>query len=146
LVQLLGLECGLPTAVAGVLVNRGLRTADEAQRFLQPDLLNLHDGLRMRDLGRAAERILAAIARGERIFIQGDYDVDGITSTFLLYSVLERLGASPEYRIPDRITEGYGLSLAAVEDARQRGCTLIITVDCGITAVEPVAHANATSV
>ncbi len=132
---------GAPLPVTHALVNRGLDTYDKARSFLEPALEDLHDPREMLDLDRAASRILAAVAAGERIFIQGDYDVDGITSTFLLHSVLEELGARLEYRIPHRIRDGYGLTIEAIEEARRRGCTLVVTVDCGITAHEAVALA-----
>ena len=132
----------VPLPVAHVMVNRGIADEASARRYLEPSIDQLHEPARMRGLEAAAERILHAIARGERIFIQGDYDVDGITSTFLLDSVLRELGAAPEVRIPHRVRDGYGLSMAAVDDAAKRGCTLIVTVDCGITAVEAVAHAR----
>ena len=133
---------GAPMPVAHALVNRGLDMLEKAVRFLEPALEDLHDPHEMLGLEEAATRILAAVAAGERIFIQGDYDVDGITSTFLLYSVLEELGARLEYRIPHRIRDGYGLSLEAIEEARRRNCTLVVTVDCGITAHEAVALAR----
>ena len=112
---------GAPLPVAHALVNRGIDDAHKADAFLSPALENLHDPAEMMDLERAAERILAGIAKGERIFIQGDYDVDGITSTFLLYSVLLELGARAEFRIPHRIKDGYGLTIEAIEEARRRG-------------------------
>ncbi len=133
---------GAPLPVAHALVNRGLDTHEKARRFLEPALEDLHDPREMHDLERAAARILAAVAAGERIFIQGDYDVDGITSTFLLHSVLEQLGARLEYRIPHRIRDGYGLTLEAIDEAKRRGCTLVVTVDCGITAHAAVARAR----
>lgn len=134
---------GVPMPVAHVMVNRGIGDEASARHFLEPSLDQLHEPSQMLDLEPAAQRILEAIDRGERIFIQGDYDVDGITSTFLLDSVLRELGAQPEVRIPHRVRDGYGLSVGAVDDAHRRGCTLIVTVDCGITAVEAVAHARA---
>lgn len=133
---------GVPLPVAHAMVNRGIDTEYKAQCYLEPSIENLHDPAMMLDLEKAAERILSGVARGERIFIQGDYDVDGITSTFLLYSALLELGAAAEYRIPDRIKDGYGLTTEAIDEARRRGCTLVVTVDCGITAVEAVAHAS----
>jgi len=133
---------GVPLPVAHVLVNRGVGDEAAARRFLEPTLDQLHDPTLMLDLDRAAQRIRHAVDHGERIFIQGDYDVDGITSTFLLDSVLRDLGATPEVRIPHRVRDGYGLSIGAIDDAARRGCTLVITVDCGITAVESVAHAR----
>ena len=133
---------GAPMAVAHTLVNRGIDTENKARSYLEPSIEDLHDPAEMLDLDRAAERILFGIARKERIFIQGDYDVDGITSTFLLYSALVELGAAAEYHIPDRIKDGYGLTVEAINEARRRNCTLVVTVDCGITAVEAVAHAT----
>jgi len=132
-----------PLPAAHVLVNRGLDDAPKALRFLEPALENLHDPLEMLDLDRAAERILAAVERGERILVQGDYDVDGITSTFLLHSTLLELGARSSCRIPDRVRDGYGLTNEAIDEARRRGCTLVVTVDCGITAAGPVEYARA---
>ncbi len=133
---------GAPLALGHALVNRGLGREDAARRFLDPSLDDLHDPAEMRDLELAAERVLGAIQREERIFVHGDYDVDGITSTFLLYSALEELSARVEYRIPHRIRDGYGLTVEAIDEAKRRGCTLVVTVDCGITAVEAVAHAR----
>ncbi len=129
-----------PLPMAHVLVNRGLDNEEKARRFLEPALENLHDPRHMLGLEAGATRILAAVGKGEGIFIHGDYDVDGITSTFLLYSVLQELGARVEYRIPNRATDGYGLSKDAMNEAHRRGCTLVVTVDCGITANEAVAH------
>lgn len=134
---------GAPLALGHALVNRGIRREADARRFLDPVLEDLHEPGRMRDLEAAAGRILAAVDRGERIFVHGDYDVDGITSTFLLYSALEELSARVEYRIPHRIRDGYGLTTQAIDEAHRRGCTLVVTVDCGITAVEAIAHATA---
>lgn len=131
-----------PLPAAHALVNRGLVDEAAARRYLEPALENLHDPLDMLDLDRAAVRILDAVSRGERILVQGDYDVDGITSTFLLHGVLAELGAKPECRIPDRIRDGYGLTSDAIDEAKRLGCSLVVTVDCGITAVEPVAYAR----
>ena len=91
---------GAPLALGHALVNRGIVREQDARRFLDPVLEDLHEPARMLDLEPAAERILTAIDRGERIFVHGDYDVDGITSTFLLYSALLELSARVEYRIP----------------------------------------------
>jgi single-stranded-DNA-specific exonuclease len=132
-----------PPALGEALVNRGVATLEAARRFLDPSLDDLHDPSRLLDLDAATARIMRAIERGERILVHGDYDVDGITSTFLLYAVLMDLGAKAEYRIPHRTRDGYGLSLEAIEEAHRRQCTLVVTVDCGITAVEAVARAKA---
>jgi single-stranded-DNA-specific exonuclease len=128
--------------VGHALVHRGVADLESARRFLDPALEDLHDPSRLIDLDKAVERIRIAIETGESILIHGDYDVDGITSTFLLYSVLRDLGAKVESRIPHRTRDGYGLSIGAIDEAHRRKCTLIVTVDCGITAVEPVALAR----
>lgn len=129
-----------PVAAAHVLVNRGVTDEAAARRYLSPDLDDLHDPMLLLDLDRAVERIQRALAERETIFIHGDYDVDGITATFLLTSVLQELGGQVEVRIPHRTRDGYGLSVEAVEDAHQRRCGLVVTVDCGVTAVEAVAR------
>ncbi len=136
-------ELGAPVAAAHALLHRGVDSAATARRYFDPALEDLHDPSELLDLDRAVERIRAALANHERILVHGDYDVDGITSTYLLYSVLADLGGAVEFRIPHRTRDGYGLSNDAIDDARNRGCTLVVTVDCGITAVEPVARARA---
>jgi single-stranded-DNA-specific exonuclease len=141
--QLLALELGAPVAIGHTLVNRGLADAAAALHFLSPTLDDLHDPFQLLGLDGAVQRIGRAIAGGETILVQGDYDVDGITSTYLLYSALGELGAAVRWRIPHRTRDGYGLSVVGVEEAQRLGCTLIVTVDCGITAVEPVARARA---
>jgi single-stranded-DNA-specific exonuclease len=133
-------DLGAPVAVAHALVNRGVLDADAARNFLDPGIEDLHDPFLLRDLDVAVARIQQALSDGERIFVHGDYDVDGITSTFLLSSVLRRLGTRVEVRIPHRTRDGYGLSVEAMNDAHRRGCSLVITVDCGVTAVEAVAR------
>lgn len=136
-------ELSAPLPAAHALVNRGVESPDAARRYLDPVIEDLHDPFLLRDLDVAARRIHEALAGGERIFVHGDYDVDGITSTFVLYSVLRELGGRVEVRIPHRTRDGYGLSLDAVEDAQRRGCGLVVTVDCGVTAVEAVERARA---
>jgi len=138
-----GDQLNAPWPLAQALLNRGVRTAAEAGRFLTPSLDDLHDPAGLLDIEEAATRIMSAIKNGERILVHGDYDVDGITSTYLLYTVLRDLGGLVEFRIPHRTRDGYGLSVAAIDDAKLRGCSLIVTVDCGITALEPVRDAAA---
>lgn len=124
----------VPRIIAQVLINRGVLTFDEARRFLKPRLDDLHDPFVMQDMDAAIHRITAALNRGERVMIFGDYDVDGTTATALLYLVLRSRSDGVSYYIPDRLQEGYGLSERGVDEAEQRGVTLIIAVDCGITA------------
>lgn len=134
----LGREIGVSPVVAQVLINRGICDADAAQRFLQAGTDVIGDPWLMKDMDRAVERVKSAIAGQEKIVVYGDYDVDGITATALMYRVLSRLGAMVEYYIPERQTEGYGLNDAALEALYQAGAKLIITVDCGISAVAEV--------
>jgi len=140
---LLARELGAPAAIGHALVNRGLDDVGSAMRFLSPALDDLHDPFLLLGLDQAVARIRHALDAGEQIMIQGDYDVDGITSTYVLHTTLVGLGGRVRWRIPHRTRDGYGLSVAAVEEAHGQGCTLIITVDCGITAVESVARARA---
>ena len=139
---LLARELGAPPAFGHTLVNRGLLDAAAALGFLSPSLDELHDPFRLLGMEAAVERIRRALEARESILVQGDYDADGITSTYLLVTVLSELGAAVRWRIPHRTRDGYGLSVAAVEEAHGQGCTLIVTVDCGITASEPVARAR----
>jgi len=139
---LLARELGAPPAIGHTLVNRGFAEPDAARQFLSPVLDDLHDPHLLLGLDAALERIRRAIADGEPILVQGDYDVDGITSTYLLHTTLGELGGTVHWRIPHRTRDGYGLTRAAVDEARKLGCRLIVTVDCGITAVEPVAYAR----
>lgn len=133
---------GVPQALARILVARNLTTFDECKAFFRPDLSNLHDPFLFPQMQRSVERILQACKKNELIYIYGDYDVDGITATVLLVRVLTRLGASVNYYIPHRLTEGYGISQKGMEYIANQGAAVIISVDCGITAVDEVAWAT----
>ena len=122
--------------IAQILLNRGLREPDECQGFLRPTLKCLHDPALMPGLSKAADRVARAVRDGERIVIYGDYDVDGITATAILWHAIRILGGRAEFYIPHRIEEGYGLNSEAVTQLCNDGANLIITVDCGVTAVE----------
>lgn len=132
----------LHPVVARVLVARGLGTAAEAERFLSFRLTDLPDPFRMKGMERAVERIVRALDRGEKITVYGDYDVDGVTSTSLLVSFLRALGGEVDFYVPHRLAEGYGLNPRAVDTLAQRGTRLIVTVDCGVTAVDEVDRAT----
>ncbi len=134
---------GAPAVVGQVLLNRDITGVDQARRFLDPAWEHLHDPFALRGMDRAVARMRAAIAAGEPILVHGDYDVDGVTSTFLLVSALRALGARADHRIPHRTRDGYGLSRVAVEEAARQGLKLIVTVDCGTTAHEATARARA---
>ncbi len=133
----------LPPPVAELLVRRGHDTVERAREFLDPSLDQLHDPMLMSDMDVAVRRIEAAILAGDSIFVHGDYDVDGITATALLVRYLRWRGARVEYYIPHRIEEGYGVSLEGVAALSMRGARLLITCDCGVTAVEEVRAARA---
>jgi single-stranded-DNA-specific exonuclease len=132
----------LPPLVARLLCQRGLGDPEVASRFLDPRLEHLHDPMRLADMRPAVERILAAMARRERIAIHGDYDVDGITSTVILRRALELLGADVVHFIPERLTDGYGLQPAAIERLHAQGVALVISVDCGIRGAEAAVRAR----
>jgi len=126
--------------IASLLWQRGYRNADQVRAFLDPRLQSLGDPFRLTDLRRAAERILQAIAAGEKMVIFGDYDVDGITSSALMWRILRRLGGDAETFLPLRMEEGYGLSQDGVERCvEQHKPAVLIAVDCGTTAVKQVA-------
>ena len=140
--QQLASQVGLTGIAAQLLINRGVSDPTDARAFLHPTLNALHDPSLIPDLDAAAERVRLAARQNERIVIYGDYDVDGITSTAILMRCIARLGATPRYYIPDRIEEGYGLNAASIRQLAEEGTQLLITVDCGITAVDEVALAR----
>ena len=127
-------ELGIPLAAAAILVGRGLVTYDQCKGFFRSAVDNLHDPFLFADMEKSAARIKLAIDKGEKIIVYGDYDVDGVTSTVLLLQVIRRLGGSCDYYLPNRLTEGYGMSETGVRHAAGAGAALVITVDCGITA------------
>src|SRR5690242_2505592 len=132
---------GISELTAGVLVRRGYTDAAAAQAFLAGDQAP-HDPFLLGDMELACERIRAAAAAGRRICIHGDYDVDGIAATALAVLLLRELGADVEWHLPSRFDEGYGVSSATLARLADDGCGLVLTVDCGITAVEEVAEAK----
>jgi single-stranded-DNA-specific exonuclease len=141
-VAALSAALGIGTPAAKVLVHRGFRDPAAAQRFLHPAYEELHDPLAMRDMAVAIERIARAIARGERILIYGDYDVDGTTSVVLLTKAFELAGGTPAYHVPHRLKDGYGMRSEVVEAAAEQGVKLIVSVDTGIRAAEVVRRAG----
>jgi single-stranded-DNA-specific exonuclease len=131
---------GCHLAVATALMNRGISSPDEAAAFLKPSLAHIRSPFLMKDVDRAVERILLAVRRSEKVLIFGDYDMDGITATAILFEFLAYLDADVHYHIPNRLTEGYGLSRDYVEKcAVPDGIGLIITVDCGISSFDAVS-------
>jgi single-stranded-DNA-specific exonuclease len=139
---ILSRELRVHQLTARLLINRGLTDPADADAFLNPSLSQLHDPFLLPDMEKAALRIKEAIATGERIFVHGDYDVDGVTSTALYVRTLLALKANLVYRVPHRARDGYDLKAGAVQWAHEQGATLVITSDCGIQARDAVAHAN----
>ncbi|MGZ4133747.1 MAG: single-stranded-DNA-specific exonuclease RecJ [Tumebacillaceae bacterium] len=133
---------GVAPILARLLWRRGIQTVEEAQRFLYPGWNGFYDPFLMKDMDKTVARIRSAIDNQERVMIYGDYDADGATSTSLLFLALRELGADVEYYIPDRFSEGYGLNNQAIEEAKEQGYQLVITVDNGISAVEQVQLAR----
>ena len=133
---------GIDSAVANILVQRNIKTYEQARVFFRPKLSDLHDPFLMKDMGLATERILTALRKNENILIYGDYDVDGTTSVALVYSFLKLQYSNLAFYIPDRYSEGYGVSKKAIDFAADNNISLIIALDCGIKAVEKVSYAK----
>jgi single-stranded-DNA-specific exonuclease len=127
-------KASISPILAQILVNRGIKDADSIKDFLYPSLDNLHDPFLLPDMDKAVERLKLAVKRDETVFIHGDYDADGITSTALLVSALNKFNLKTFYHIPNRITEGYGISSIGINKAKACGANLIITADCGISS------------
>ena len=132
------LDVSMP--IAKLLVNRGVKSFEDAKLFFRPDLEKLHDPFLMKGMNEAVARIQLALDQNENILIYGDYDVDGTTSVALMFQYLRNFTDKLHYYIPDRYDEGYGLSEKGVDFAIDNGFSLIITLDCGIKAVEKVLH------
>ena len=142
----LSAEASISPAFAQILVNRGINNADSIKNFLYPSIKDMHDPFLMPDMGKAVKRLKDAVERRETVFVHGDYDADGITSTALLVSVFSKLGLKTCYHIPNRITEGYGISSTGIQKARDCGAGLIVTADCGISSEESVLSARAAGI
>ena len=135
------IEPNIDRDILNLLYNRNIKDSEEIHNFLNTSLDNIHSPLLLKDVDRAVERVLKAKENGEDIWIYGDYDVDGITSTSLCYLALSELGISPKYYIPLR-DEGYGLNKEAMDYIKAQGGKVIITVDCGISAHPEIEYAN----
>jgi single-stranded-DNA-specific exonuclease len=133
---------GVDPAVARLLMLRGVTDAESAGRFLRPSLDHLHDPMRLAGMGAAVERLLKALAGGERIAVHGDYDVDGITATVIVRRTLELLGGDVVHFVPDRIRDGYGLNVPAIERLHAEGAGVVVSVDCGIRGAEAARRAR----
>jgi len=136
-------QFSLSYVMSAVLLNRGIETEEQLKEYIGKTLDGVHNPMLLPDMEKAAGRIVKAIEDKEKIVVYGDYDVDGVTSTALLYGFLRDNGADAEYYIPDRITEGYGLNIKAINKISKKGTGLLLTVDCGITSIGEVELAKA---
>mgnify|MGYP002801208022 FL=1 len=141
IVEQLSQELGINPVIARLLAERGITTPEEAHSFIQPSMQAVHDPHQLHDMDKALERIQEAVAAGEQITVYGDYDADGITSTALMYEVLQDVGANVNYYVPNRFRDGYGPNAEAYQKIIDQGTKLIITVDNGVSGkavIDPV--------
>ncbi|MBT8477697.1 MAG: DHH family phosphoesterase, partial [Gemmatimonadetes bacterium] len=137
---------GLPDEVCRVLLRRGIESPEEARAFLRPHLSSVHSPYELPDMEVGVERVKRALAAGEKILVHGDYDADGMSAAALLTLGLRELGGRVEPFVPHRTRDGYDLSDAGIRKASDSGASLIVTADCGVTAVEAVATAASNGV
>ena len=135
LVKKLSDELSIAPSLATVLVNRGIDDFEKARRYFRPTEAQFHDPFLMDGMYQAVDRILSARTKNEKVFVYGDYDVDGTNGAGMLYLFFKELGCDVTYYIPDRIKEGYGVSRAGIDQAKKLGINLMVAIDCGITAV-----------
>ena len=141
-VKQLAVSLGVSESLANLMIQRNITSALEAEAFFNPSLDYLHDPFLMKDMNLAVDRISTAVKKNERILVYGDYDVDGTTAVALMYSFLKDQYSNVDYYIPDRYKEGYGVSIRGLDYAYQNNCKIVITLDCGIKAVEKVKYAR----
>lgn len=141
-VQALSHQLNIDQSLAQILVQRGIKSFEEARQFFRPTLQELHDPFLMKDMDRAVNRLMNAIKANEKILVYGDYDVDGTTAVVLFYHFISQLTPHVTYYIPDRHTEGYGISKQGVAYAANNGCSLVVALDCGIREVDKVNYAK----
>jgi single-stranded-DNA-specific exonuclease len=135
-VEKLKRDCSVPPLIARLLVSRGISDPEEAARFLSSTLSSLHDPFLMLGMTKAVARLARALRNGERVCVYGDYDVDGVSSVALMMSFFRDIGLDCFYYIPNRLEEGYGLNSEGIQHAADRKADVIVSVDCGITAIE----------
>lgn len=145
-VDCIAAEVGIDKVLAGLLVNRGIDSFEKARSFFRPNLNDLHDPFLMKDMDVAVERLHRAIEQRESILVYGDYDVDGTTAVSLMYSFIRRFTNKVDFYIPDRYNEGYGISIKGIDTAISKNCKLIITLDCGIKALDKIEYAQSKGV
>ena len=138
-IQYVSRTASVSYVLAQILINRGFKSSEEISSFLNPDISQLSDPFDIQGMKAAVDRIISASKRGERVFVHGDYDADGLSSTAIMLKALKMLGIDCCYFIPNRMEHGYGFNPPSVKNAEQLGANLIITVDCGITSFEAAA-------
>ncbi|MGC6429118.1 MAG: single-stranded-DNA-specific exonuclease RecJ [Flavobacteriales bacterium] len=140
--QSLQKELGVSPIIADLLVQRGISNFQLAKQFFRPDLQQLHDPFVMQDMDKAIARVELAIEQGHKILVYGDYDVDGTTSVAMMYIFLQQFSTKVSYYIPDRYKEGYGVSFQGIDYAHENNFSLIISLDCGIKAIDKIEYAK----
>lgn len=136
----------IPESIKGILASRNIKDTNQLNKYIDPKLNDLYDPFIFPEMEKASNRVISALKNGENILIYGDYDVDGVTSVCILYEAFHLLGGKVSFHIPDRNKEGYGISEAGLNKAINKGISLLITVDCGITAVKQISRALANSI
>ena len=137
---------GIPEAIARILINRNIDDVIKAKAFFRPAISQLHDPFLMSDMDKAVDRLITAITKKEKILIYGDCDVDGTCSVAILYLFLKELGVTPLFYVPNRFRYDSGITVKAIESFKDENISLMITVDCGISAVGPVKYANSINI
>ncbi|MCG8701798.1 MAG: single-stranded-DNA-specific exonuclease RecJ [Bacteroidales bacterium] len=146
IIENLAKELNVSNVLSNLLVQRGVTTFDEAKSFFRPSLDDLHDPFLFKDMDKAVARLEQAIENNEKILVYGDYDVDGTTSIALVYSYIRRFYKNIDYYIPDRYSEGYGVSYVGIDYAISNKVGLMIALDCGIKAIDKIAYAKENNV
>ena len=140
--QRLAQDLGISPILGKLLLERGVKNVQEARKFFRPQLPDLHDPFLMKDMDVAVERLNQAMGKKERILVYGDYDVDGTTAVALVYKFIQQFYSNIDYYIPDRYSEGYGVSYKGVDQAVENGVKLVIVLDCGIKAIDEIVYAK----
>lgn len=135
-------ELGFSPVICLLLVQRGITSIEEAKKFFKPSLNDLHDPFLMPDMDKAVRRLNKALGNKEKILIYGDYDVDGTTAVSLVFKYLRPYSSTLDFYIPDRYDEGYGISYKGIDYAAENGVSLVISLDCGIKAIEKIEYAK----
>jgi single-stranded-DNA-specific exonuclease len=140
--ELLQQSLKISPVVCNILVQRGIETFEQSKKYFRPELNDLHDPWLMKDMDQAVERIIRAVNNKEKILVFGDYDVDGTTSVASMYRFLKKIHSALDFYIPHRYREGYGVSKAGIDHAKENGFTLIISLDCGIKSIDLISYAK----